>query len=164
MKKLTIIKQAFFATAIVAGMNIFSSCDSCSRKEAGPDETTTDMNTDADTIDYDDSAYNDSTGTGINDGTNTSTSIKARSGSTANTKPATSSQASTGSASGTTKSGPSEEEIANQIENSDAKSGTVDKNGKPVRSSGAAGSGQGTGTGSTGNNSRVTTKEAQKGN
>lgn len=161
MKKLTIIKQAFFATAIIAGMNIFSSCDSCSRKEAGPDETTTDMNTDGDTTSYDDSAYDDSTGTGINDGTNTSTSIKARSGSTANTKPAASS---TGSASGTTKSGPSEEEIANQIENSDAKSGTVNKNGKPVTSSGAAGSGQGTGTGSTGNNSRVTTKEAQKGN
>jgi len=164
MKKLTTIKQLFFAGVVLTGMNIFSSCDSCSRKEATPEgsETTT---TDADTTSYDDSAYDDSlsTGASTNDGTNTSTPIRSKSsnGGTATTKPATSSSSSNDS--GTKTSGLTEEEITNRIENSDAKS-AVDKNGKPIRNSGAAGSGLGTGTGSTGNNSRVTTKEAQKGN
>jgi len=161
MKKLTIVKQSFFAAIALAGMNIFSSCDSCSRKNENTEEITTDMNVDADTTAYDDSA---DSGSGMNDGTNTSRSIKSTSGSgTATTKPATSSSSASSSttSSGTKKSGLTEEEITNQIENSDAKS---DKNGKPIRSSGDAGSGQGTGTGSTGNNSRVTTKEAQKGN
>lgn len=165
MKKLTIIKQSLYAAVAIAGMNIFSSCDSCSRKEPAPDETTTDMETEADTSAYNDSAYDDSSATGVNDGSGTSRSIKAGYGKgNAATKPFTASGTATSSNSGSTKTGPTEEEIANRIENSDYKSGTVDKNGKPVQSSGAAGSGQGTGTGSTGNNSRVSTKEAQRSN
>lgn len=163
MNKLTTIKQLFFAGVVITGMNIFSSCDSCSRKESTTEgsETTT---TDADTTSYEDSAYDDSlsTGASTNDGTNTSTPIRSKSNNgTATTKPATTSSSSDNS--GTKTSGMTEEEITNRIENSDAKS-AVDKNGKPIRNSGAAGSGLGTGTGSTGNNSRVTTKEAQKGN
>lgn len=165
MKKLTILKQSLFAIVAVTGMNIFSSCDSCSRKESSADETITDMETDADTTAYDDSAYDDSSATGVNDGSGASRSIKAGNGKgNAVTKPGNASGTASSSNSSLTKTGPTEEEIANRIENSDYKSGTVDKNGKPVQSSGAAGSGQGTGTGSTGNNSRVTTKEAQKSN
>lgn len=163
MKKLTTIKQLFFAGVVLTGMNIFSSCDSCSRKEATPEGSETTTN-DSDTTNYDDSAYDDSlsTGASINDGANTSTPIRSKSSNgTATTKPATTSSSSDNS--GTKTSGLTEEEITNRIENSDAKS-AVDKNGKPIRNSGAAGSGLGTGTGSTGNNSRVTTKEAQKGN
>jgi len=163
MKKLTVIKQLFFATLLIAGMNIYSSCDSCNRKTDGSSEGTRDgVDANGDTrgseepADNENSGSTEGTGGGTaNDSKTSSTPVKASSGNkTTNTSTL---------GTGTKNNGPSEEEITNQVENSDAKSGAVDKNGNPIRSGGNSGSGSGTGTGSTGNNSRVSTKEAQKG-
>jgi hypothetical protein len=166
MKKPTIIKQVFFTAMLVTGMNIFSSCNSCSRESKhntiDPNGYDYAVDENLDSIDSTDNAT-------INDGNSSSTSIDAVSSSdgskgknttpsTSNTKPATTNKpASNNNSDETTK----QQEITNKIENSDY--GRVyDKNGKPMRDSGSAGSGMGTGTGSTGNNSRVTTREAQK--
>ena len=157
MKKLTLIKQLFFASTLIAGINIYSSCDGCNRQPDGSSEGTRDgMDANADTRGSEEPADNENSGSTegtANDGKTSSTSIKASSGSkTTNTST---------TATGTKNSEPTEEEITNQVENSNA-SHAYDKNGKPIISSGASGSGMGTGTGSTGNNSKVTTKEDQK--
>lgn len=162
MKKPALIKQLFFASIAIAGMNLFSSCDGCSRKTTETTTVTTET-TDTTSTTSDDTGYinDDNSGntSGVNDGTTSSASIRTSTPAGSKTTTGTST-----AATGTKKSGLSEEEITNQIENSDARSGAVDKKGNPIKSSGDAGSGMGTGTGSTGNNSRVTTREAQKGN
>lgn len=164
--KTTVIKQFFFAATLVAGMNIYSSCDSCSRKTESTEETTTDKESYESATEEDTMTTGDNTGT-MNDGSTSSTSIHQSSGSgngksgnaTTTTKTST-----TTTASGSNKDEEARQQaITDMVENSDAKS-AVDKNGKPIRSSGDAGTGSGTGTGSTGNNSKVTTREAQKAN
>lgn len=165
MKTITTIKQLAFASLLIAGLNIYSSCDSCNRKDESTQENTTDTDS------YDSAEEEDTitTGdnTGMNDGSTSSTSINATSGSgigkSGNTSGTSTSTTGTSTASGSKDEAARQQAITDMIENSDAKS-AVDKNGKPIRSSGDAGSGTGTGTGSTGNNSRVTTREAQKAN
>jgi hypothetical protein len=162
MKRLPLIKQLLFALILIVGMNIYSSCDSCSHKTDGSSEGTRDgIDANGDTRGSEEPADNENSGstegTGsstVNDGKTTSTTVKAT----------TTRRTSSTSSANNKDTGLSEAEITNQIENSDAKSGTVNKKGNPVVSSGASGSGTGTGTGSTGNNSRVTTREAQKSN
>lgn len=162
MKRLPLIKQLLFALILIGGMNIFSSCDSCSHKTDGSSEGTRDgMDANGDTrgseepADNENSGSTEGTGSGTaNDGKTASTSVKAT----------TTSKTTTTSSANNKDNELSEAEIANMVENSDARSGTVDKKGNPVVSSGASGSGTGTGTGSTGNNSRVTTRKAQKSN
>ncbi len=159
MKKPTLIKHLLLTLLVIAGTNIFSSCDSCTRKTT---ETTTTTGTES----MDTTSTGDDTGF-INDDSSGNTSRVNDGTASISTSSASRSKTATGTstaAAGTKKSGLSEEEITNRIENSDARSGAVDKNGNPVKSSGDAGTGMGTGTGSTGNNSRVTTREAQKGN
>lgn len=158
MKRLPLIKQLLFTLILIGGMNIFSSCDSCSNKTDGSSDGI-DANGDTrgseEPADNENSGSTEGTGSGTaNDGKTASTSVKATT--TRRTTPTSSAN--------NKDTGLSEAEITNQIENSDAKSGTIDKKGNPIVSSGASGSGTGTGTGSTGNNSRVTTREAQKSN
>ncbi len=165
MKKPTILKQLFFAGILIAGMNIYSSCNSCSRetKHKTIDPNGYDYAVDENLDSIDSTDYNGAT---VNDGNSSSTSIGAvPSGNsntgktTSTTKPVTTSTTPTPNKN--TANTTTQQEITNKIENSDY--GRVyDKDGKPMRDSGASGSGMGTGTGSTGNNSRVTTREAQK--
>jgi hypothetical protein len=168
MKTTTIIKQLLFTLLVIAGLNIYSSCDSCNRKDDSTQENTTDTDSYESADEEDTITTGDNTG--MNDGSTSSTSINATSGSGNGKNGTTSGSSKTPNTAGTaTASGSSKDDAAKQqaitdmIENSDAKS-AVDKNGKPIRSSGDAGTGTGTGTGSTGNNSRVTTREAQKAN
>jgi hypothetical protein len=156
MKMPIVIKQSVFASLLLVGLNFYTSCDSCSRNK---DKKNTDATTD--TIVIDSSAYNEDSGStnetggasGNIDGSS-STSVDAASGKTgtAGTKNA---------ATTVPKRKLTEEEITNQVENSNA-SNAVDKNGNPIRSGGSAGTGSGTGTGSTGNNSKVTNAKDQK--
>ena len=167
MKKSAILKQLIFTSLLIGGMNVLSSCNGCSRKTESTEENTTiesfESSSEDDTI-----SSGDDSGT-INDGSTTSASINATSNSGSGKS---GSNAGTTKTSATTTSAPAnnakkeearQQAITDMVENSDAKS-AVDKNGKPIRSSGDAGTGSGTGTGSTGNNSRVTTREAQKAN
>lgn len=162
MKRLTLIKQLFAALVLIAAMNIYSSCDRCTRTDGNKEGTRDGIDANGDTrgseepADNENSGSTEGTGGGtVNDGKTSSTSVKATTGSRTTT---------TTSSTNSKNNGLSEAEITNMVENSDAKSGTVDKKGNPVVSSGASGSGSGTGTGSTGNNSRVTTREAQRSN
>lgn len=159
MKKLTVIKQFLFVSLLIAGMNIYSSCDGCNRPDGNSEGTNDGMDTNGNTrgteqpADNEDSGSTEGTGSGTaNDGRTSSTSINSSTGGTNSTSTVST---------GTAKSGLSDEEITNQVENSNASS-AYDKEGKPVISSGSAGTGSGTGTGTTGNNSRVRTKEDQK--
>lgn len=161
MKRLILIKQLLFPLILIAGMNIYSSCDSCNRPDSNTEGVRDGMDANGDKrgseepADNENSGSTEGTGSGtVNDGKTTSTSVKTT----------TISKTTTTSSENNKDNGLSETEITNMVENSDAKSGTVDKKGNPVVSSGASGSGTGTGTGSTGNNSRVTTREAQKSN
>lgn len=164
MKKITVIKKLFFASLLLAGMNIYTSCDSCNRKESTQENT---METD----NYGSTIEEDTMTTGdINDNATSSASISASKSSGSNTGSTTKTTSTKTSSTTKTSTTSAKDEaarqqaITDQIENSDAKSGAVDKKGNPIRSSGDSGTGSGTGTGSTGNNSRVTTREAQKGN
>ena len=156
MKTSFIIKNGLLTTALLAGMQVVTSCDGCSRKS----ETMTTTEGRVDTV-YIDTCMtpHDTVAMGY-DGTGTSgRSIRANASTSSNS--GTSSGNATGGStatSGTKKAGLTEEEITDRVENS---SSQAYKNGKPVNSGGTSGSGQGTGTGSTGNNSRVTTKEDQ---
>lgn len=159
MKTITLIKQFAFSVGIVAGMNVFASCNSCDRKTQTTTESTT--------VTYEDTVSTNETTTTVSDGTTTSTSINATgSGSGSTKKPTSTSSGTTGSGSSATTAkdeAARQQAITDRIENSDVNN-AVDKNGNPLRSSGAASSGSGTGTGSTGNNSKVTTREAQRTN
>lgn len=163
MKTPILIKQLFFTLVLIAGMNIYSSCDSCSRQPDGNSEGTRDgMDANGDTRGSEEPADNENSGStegteggSANDGKTASVAVKATTAGKTNTSASTSTSKSTG---------PSDAEITNLIENSDAKSNAVDKNGNPIVNSGASGTGSGTGTGSTGNNSKVTTREAQRSN
>lgn len=161
MKTINLIKQMVFATAVIAGMNTFSSCNSCDRKTQTTEESTSvtyESTTDGDTV------STDETSSSVNDGTTTSTSIKANSsgsGTATTTTKSTTTTTSSSASKNVKDEAARQQAITDRIENSDAGS-AVDKNGNPIKSSGDAGSGMGTGTGSTGNNSRVTTREAQR--
>lgn len=164
MKTITTIKQFVLTAILIAGINIYSSCDSCNRKDDNTQENTTDTDSYESAEEEDTLTTGDNTG--MNDGSTSSTSINATSGSGTGKSVSTAgtSKNTTGTSTATSKDEAAKQQaITDMIENSDAKS-AVDKNGKPIRSSGDAGSGTGTGTGSTGNNSRVTTREAQKAN
>jgi hypothetical protein len=167
MKTATIIKQFLFATLLIAGMNIYSSCDSCNRKTESTETNTSDSESYESATEEDTVASGDNTGM-MNDGSTSSSTINASSGSGGSGKTVSSSKTTNTTKTSTTSDKDKNYEakqqaITDRIENSDAKS-AVDKNGKPIRSSGDAGTGSGTGTGSTGNNSKVTTREAQKAN
>ena len=173
MKKQAIIKQLFFAGLFIGGMNIFSSCDSCSRKTENTEENTT-IDETYESSSADDTISSVDNSGAINDGSTSSAAINASStsgsGKTGNasrttktTTPAGNTSTSASTANNTKKEEARQQAITDMVENSDAKS-AVGKDGKPIRSSGDAGTGSGTGTGSTGNNSRVTTREAQKAN
>jgi hypothetical protein len=164
MTNSTLIKQLFFTLLLVAGMSLYSSCDSCSRPDPASEGTNDAMDANGDTRGSespDDNENSGSTeGTGSNSGAthdgNASTSIQATTPETASGKTNQNNAVTTN-----TEKKLAEEEITNRVENSNA-SNAVDSKGNPIRSSGSSGTGQGTGTGSTGNNSKVTTKADQK--
>ncbi|TRW25164.1 hypothetical protein FMM05_07605 [Flavobacterium zepuense] len=153
MRKSNIIKNSLLATALVAGMQIVTSCDGCSRKS----DTMTTTEGRVDTV-YIDTCMtpHDTVAMGY-DGTGASgRSIRANAATSSNAGSSSNNNAT--AASGTAKpkkAGLTEEEITDKVENSSSQVG------KPVNSGGTSGTGQGTGTGSTGNNSRVTTKKDQ---
>ena len=171
MKKL-LLKNTLIAAIAITGMNVFTSCDSCSRKDTENNESTT-YSTETDTVamgSLDTANGTENSGNG-NGSTATGTGTKQSSSSGASGNSASSSSAATGSASGssssatsgdTKKSGMTQQEITNKIENSS--SNATDSKGRPVSSGGTAGSGQGNGTISTGNNGKVNKLEDQKGN
>ena len=153
MKTSFIIKNSLLTTALLAGMQMVTSCDGCSRKS----ETMTTTEGRVDTV-YIDTCMtpHDTVAMGY-DGTGTSgRSIRANASTSANSgKSSGNATGGSTATSGTKKAGLTEEEITDRVENSSSQIG------KPVNSGGTSGSGQGTGTGTTGNNSRVTTKEDQ---
>lgn len=164
MKKSILIKQLFFATLLTAGLSINTSCDSCSRPDGSEQGTKDGEDANGDTRGSEEPADNENSGSterstdesgNVTEG-NKSTSIEASSSGNTGGK-ATRSTTSPA----TPKKKLSEEEITNQVENSNA-SNAVDSKGNPIKSSGASGSGSGTGTGSTGNNSKVTNRADQK--
>lgn len=168
MKKLTIVRQALFTALIVAGMQLYSSCNSCSNRPEGQSEGTRDgMDANGDTRGSEEPADNENSGSTEGTGTDSGNASDGNrqavnTGKKSSVAPARGTATGAGGASANTNQ-MSQEEIDNMVENSDYKSAT-NKSGQPVRSSGDAGSGIGTGTGSTGNNSRVTTREAQQSN
>lgn len=168
MKTVALIKQFLFAATLIAVMNIYSSCDSCSRKSESTETNTTDSESYESATEEDTTLSGDNTGT-MNDGSTSSTSMSAASGSGNSVKTVTTSKSATTTKTTTAASDKDknyearQQAITDRIENSDAKS-AVDKNGNAIRSSGDSGTGSGTGTGSTGNNSKVTTREAQRAN
>ncbi|MES2485526.1 MAG: hypothetical protein V4581_06205 [Bacteroidota bacterium] len=148
MKNVAIIKNSVFVALTLTGMNMISSCESCSRKDNEHDDVTVTH----DTVYIDtcmtpnDTIREGATGVYIPRGQKpaaTATGTGTPNG---------------GKASSTPKKALTQEEIDNRVENS---SSQAYKDGKPVNSGGTSGSGQGTGTGSTGNNSRVTSKKDQ---
>lgn len=152
------IKNAIFAVAALAGMQLTASCDSCSRKE----DTTSTNNAPVATHDtvYIDTcmAVNDSLMREGATGNYIRVNRVSTQGNAAGNGNSSGSKATTGSTGGKELS---QEEIDARVENS---SSQAYKNGRPVSSGGTSGTGQGTGTGSTGNNSRVTTKADQQRN
>jgi len=167
MKKSTALKNALFAALLVAGMNVVSSCDSCSRRDEGSNSTGTsdgnEANGDIDgsetPADNENSGSTEGTDDSANAGTDGSSSMNVpRSGSATGTS-SSSASGSASSASTPKKSGLTEEQITDKVENSSSQA--TNSKGEPIISGGTAGTGQGTGTGSTGNNSRVTTKKDQ---
>lgn len=153
MKKLTTINQVFAIALLISIMSLNTSCDSCSRKDGS--EKGTEDGRDANATGSGSEAPGDNENSGSTDGTGSGAANDTGSNSSAST--------SGGGTSGTGTTGRklTEEEITNQVENSNA-SKAVDKNGNPIQSGGTSGTGQGTGTGSTGNNSKVTSREDQK--
>ena len=157
MKRPALIKQLLFGALVVAGMNLCTSCDSCSRNGSNTEGVNDANDANGDTRGSESPADNEDSGstegTGTSSGTPSDRNTSAASGNIPASGPGNASANTTGRQL-------SEQEITNRVENSDP--GRVDKNGNPIRSSGASGTGTGTGTGSTGNNSRVTTAEAQR--
>lgn len=149
MKNIT-LKNLLFAVVAVAGFNVLTSCDGCSRKGQDLDRTnsTVDANQNENTID---GASSSDYGTVNSSGTGTSSSGNSNGSATG-----TSASGGTSTSSENANSGLTEQEITDRVENSSSNVG------KPVNGGGTAGTGMGTGTGSTGNNSRVTTREDQK--
>ncbi|MEL1243379.1 hypothetical protein AAEO56_03825 [Flavobacterium sp. DGU11] len=161
MKKQTLIKSGVMASLLIAGMNLTTSCESCSRKDTHTE--TTKYVTDTDTV-YVDSSSTDTgnSGTsGTGSGTGRSSSATGTSGSSSSGSPGSSSSGSSSTSSSNGKK-LTQEEITDEVENSSKTA--RDANGKPINSGGTSGTGMGTGTGSTGNNSRVSKAEDQKGN
>ena len=152
MKKITGIKQLLITTLLLGSMGLFSSCDGCSRTDGTGEGTEDGRDANGDTRGSETSTDNE--GSGSTPGTNT------KGGNSTDNSSASSGTSGSGS-SGTGSRALTEEEITNQVENSNA-SRAVDANGDPIRSGGTSGTGQGTGTGSTGNNSKVTSREDQK--
>ena len=140
MKKVT--KQLLLAALLIGGMQFYTSCDSCSRTDGNSEGTEDAIEANGDTNGSESPADNENSGstpgTGTDSGNGADGNRSASNGNGNNLDQA---------------------QVTNEIENSDAQK--VDRNGNPIRSSGASGSGTGTGTGSTGNNSKVTSKEDQ---
>ncbi|WP_294820232.1 hypothetical protein [uncultured Flavobacterium sp.] len=158
MKTQSILKSTFAASLLIAGMSVTSSCDSCSRKENTDDSSTY---TEGETVDTTavtaaDSTVDATSGAVYGSGNN------ADAGGSASGTPAAGNATTTGKSGQVQNSGMSQQEITDQVENSSSSPRRAD--GKPVNSGGTSGSGMGTGTGSTGNNSKVTRPEDQKGN
>jgi len=151
MKSSAIIKNSVFVALTLTGMNMITSCESCSRKN---DRKDGDVAVTHDTV-YIDTCMtpNDTIREGA-DGVYIPRGQKSSGTAAGSSNGTTAGSAGTGSP----KKALTQEEIDNRIENS---SSQAYKDGKPVNSGGSSGSGQGTGTGSTGNNSRVTTKKDQ---
>ena len=151
MKKLRGIKQFLMIAMLLGSIGLFSSCDGCSRTDGNSEGTEDGRDANSDARGTESPADNEDSGS--TPGTNT-TSGNSSDNSSASTY---------GSVSGSSSDSRqlSEAEITNRIENSNA-SNAVDSEGNPIQSGGTSGTGQGTGTGSTGNNSKVTSREDQK--
>lgn len=159
MKKQTLIKSGVMASLLIAGMNLTTSCESCSRKDTHTE--TTKYVTDTDTVYVDSSDTGNSGTSGTGSGTGRSSSATDTSGSSSSGSTGSSSSGSSSTSSSNSKK-LTQEEITDEVENSSKTA--RDANGKPINSGGTSGTGMGTGTGSTGNNSRVSKAEDQKGN
>ena len=173
MKKQSIFKQAFVATIMVAGMQMISSCESCSRKDKDMETTEPAGSGGAsDTYGNDtiiDNGNSGNTGNSYNSGTgsgsNASGGATGNGGSSSGNSNASSSGnkesvKGSNSESATKKSTPSYDPNNDPIENSSSHARKAD--GTPVNPGGTSGSGMGTGSGSTGNNSRVSDPRDQK--
>lgn len=151
MKKLKNFRKYFVAALLVGSMGLYASCDSCNRTDGSKEGAEDGRDANSDTRGSETPADNENSGR--TPGTNTS------GGNSSDNSSASTNNSATNPSSGSRQL--SEEEITNQVENSNASNG-VDSKGNPVRSGGTSGTGQGTGTGSTGNNSKVTSREDQK--
>lgn len=151
MKKLKYFRKYIVAALLVGSMGLYTSCDSCSRTDGSNEGTEDGRDANGDTRGSETSTDNENSGS--TEGTNTN------GGNSSDNSSASTNNSGTNSSSGSRQL--SEEEITNQVENSNA-SKAVDSKGNPIRSGGTSGTGQGTGTGSTGNNSKVTSREDQK--
>lgn len=156
--KTSVIKHTLAAALFIAGMNMVTSCNSCSRKDDGVTTTETKIDTvyiDTCMAGHDTIAgyEGNASGRSIPVGRHKATASRPAKGKTISGK---------GTATGSKKTELTEDEITDRVENSSSHAYT--KNGKPVNPGGTSGEGQGTGTGSTGNNSRVTTKADQNRN
>jgi len=154
MKTHSMIRNTVLASLLITGLNIATSCDSCSRKEDTGDGST-----------YNEGEATDTTMVTTTDSTEaasgSSTGNYTRSANSSGTNDYGGSGKKSANGSGS-KQGMTEQEITDKIENSS--STPRDANGKPINSGGTSGTGMGTGTGTTGNNSKVTRPEDQKGN
>ncbi|WP_159800077.1 hypothetical protein [Flavobacterium sp. MK4S-17] len=136
MKGIKMIKQGFTVALCITGINLVSSCDSCSRNKSDANEMTEENyggNTDTTTL-QEESSTSGSGSTGYQNGSNNNNNDEPYSG---------------------TSYGSTNDPVENSSSNA------VKKNGEPTDSGGTSGTGMGTGTGSTGNNSRVSKKEDQ---
>lgn len=141
------IRQYLIAALLIGSMGLYTSCDSCNRVDGNKEGTEDGRDVNGDTRGSESPSDNEDSGS--TPGTNTNA------GSSSDNSSASTTTSGTGSRKLT------QDEITNQVENSNA-SKAVDSNGDPIRSSGTSGAGLGTGTGSTGNNSKVTSREDQK--
>ncbi len=160
MKKL--VKHCLLAITAIAAMQMATSCNGCSRKDNGmhDDDAPTTAST-HDTVYIDTCmASNDSLMREGSTGNYIRVNRAPQHHSSGAAGTATTPHH-TGTATGHTGTPLTQEEIDDRVENS---SSQAYKNGKPVNSGGTSGTGEGTGTGSTGNNSRVTTKADQERN
>lgn len=158
MKKL-VIKHTIMAVTAIVGLQMATSCNSCSHKnddmhdDDAPTATHDTVYIDTCMAVSDSLMYEKTTGNYIRvNRVATTPRPAAGNGSTAGGKATTPAN---------TAKPLTQEELDDRVENS---SSQAYKNGKPVNSGGTSGAGQGTGTGSTGNNSRVTTKADQERN
>ncbi|MGQ2982019.1 hypothetical protein [Flavobacterium sp.] len=155
MKTNSVIRYTVMASLFIAGLNIAASCDSCSRKDKTDASTYTEGgSTDTTVVTTTDSTE---TASGSSTGSRTRTANASGTGTKGSGV-----DGKTGAKGSGNDQGMTEQDITDKIENSS--STPRDANGKPVNSGGTSGSGTGTGTGSTGNNSKVTRPEDQKGN
>lgn len=169
MKRSIFIKQAVFTTVMVAGLNIFSSCESCNRKE-NDTETMAPSESGAanDTYSNDTVMGAQDSGSANGNGYNSGSGQQVGSGNAGENDNASSSGSSSSSSSGSNSpSGTTSGKTSNYDPNNDPIENTSsparNSKGEPINSGGSSGSGSGTGSGSTGNNSRVSKAEDQKG-